>query len=227
MFVMNELLDQTYGVEIEMYRITRKEAAAVVANRLSKEYGKPYVVSYYGGHYDAWRVHPYTERPSCPETWQVVSDASIRDAPQCETELVTPILRWSDMPVLQEVVRDLRKAGARSDPEHLCGIHVHVGADGHTPRSLVNLANLMAAHESLLVSAMALDQTRITNYARPVSQRFLDAINVRKPKTMQELREAWYGCSFDLSSQHYHESRYHILNLHSFFAGKGVEFRMF
>ena len=54
--------------------------------------------------------------------------------------MVTPILTYDDIETLQELVRRLR-AGAKSDPTRGCGVHIHIGAAGHTPQSLRNLAN--------------------------------------------------------------------------------------
>ncbi len=48
--------------------------------------------------------------------------------------------RWEDIPMVQEVVRALREAGARTDSS--CGIHVHVGFGEHTPASLRRLVNI-------------------------------------------------------------------------------------
>jgi hypothetical protein len=42
--------------------------------------------------------------------------------------MVTPILTWDDIESLQELVRQLRHAGAKSDPSHMCGVHIHIGA---------------------------------------------------------------------------------------------------
>lgn len=43
-------------------------------------------------------------------------------------ELVTPILKSDkDMDDLQQIVRDLRKAGMRVNES--CGLHVHIGAE--------------------------------------------------------------------------------------------------
>ena len=63
----------------------------------------------------------------------------------------------ADMDTLQELVRRLRKAGAKSDYTRGCGVHIHIGAKGHTAQTLRNLANIMASHESLLADALSLD----------------------------------------------------------------------
>ena len=90
--------------------------------------------------------------------WKFSKDVSIAGPDQFKCELVTPILQYdTDMELLQEIVRQLRHAGARSLPSDFCGIHLHVDGKGHTAQSLRNLANIMASHEELLISALELD----------------------------------------------------------------------
>ena len=143
--------------------------------------------------------------------------------------MVTPILTYADMETLQELIRRLRRAGAKSDATRGCGVHIHIGAKGHTPQTLRNLANIMASHEDLLASALNLDRGRISRYCRTVDPRFLERLNRRKPTTMAELADIWYGSqNADYGrSQHYNDSRYHMLNLHATFTKGTVEFRLF
>jgi hypothetical protein len=143
--------------------------------------------------------------------------------------MVTPILTYADMETLQELIRRLRRAGAKSDATRGCGVHIHIGAKGHTPQTLRNLANIMASHEDLLASALDLDRGRISRYCRTVDPRFLERLNRRKPTTMAELADIWYGSqNADYGrSQHYNDSRYHMLNLHATFTKGTVEFRLF
>lgn len=143
--------------------------------------------------------------------------------------MVTPILNYSDIETLQEIIRILRKAGAKSDSSRGCGVHIHIGAKGHTAQTLRNLANIMASHEQLLISALNLDKYRIRRYCRTVDETFLEQINRRKPTTMSELADIWYK-SHNANygrNQHYNDSRYHMLNLHATFRKGTVEFRLF
>jgi len=53
-------------------------------------------------------------------------------------------------------------------------------------------------------------------------------LNTRKPRIMNAIEELWYQGYSESRSRHYHDSRYHFLNLHSFFNGSGtVELRGF
>lgn len=123
----------------------------------------------------------------------------------------------------------MRHAGAKNDASRGCGIHIHIGASGHTAKTLQNLANIMASHESLIAEALKLDEGRIRHYCRTVDPRFLERLNRRKPKNMADLAEIWYD-SHNANygrSQHYNDSRYHMLNYHATFTKGTIEFRLF
>lgn len=66
-------------------------------------------------------------------------------------------------------------------------------------------------------------------YCRTVDPRFLEQVNRKKPKTMAALADIWYtshGTNYG-RSQHYNDSRYHMLNYHATFTKGTVEFRLF
>jgi hypothetical protein len=61
-----------------------------------------------------------------------------------------------------------------------------------------------------------------------MDEQLVETINRRKPKTMQAIEEIWYAGYRGSHNLHYHSSRYHFLNLHSFFTGnRTVELRGF
>lgn len=213
--------NQTIGVEVEMYNITRQNACKTIAAYFHTEN----TVSHDYGSYDSWSCKDTQGR-----TWKITRDVSIQASCDTEkTEMGTPILHYSDIEDLQEIIRQLRHAGAKSDPAHMCGVHIHIGMGDHTPKTLRNLANIMASHESLLISAMRLDQGRIARYCRTVDQRFLETLNRRKPTTMRALSDVWYESqNADYRrNEHYNNSRYHMLNYHACFTHGTVEFRCF
>ncbi len=108
-------------------------------------------------------------------------------------------------------------------------VHIHIGAKGHTPQTLRNLANIMAGHENLLADALNLDSWRMNRYCKTVDPRFLKELNKKKPKTMAALADIWYtanGASYG-RDHHYNDSRYHMLNYHATFTKGTVEFRLF
>ena len=221
MMNMENAKDQTYGVEIEMNNITRKEAA-----RLAAEYfgtGRYEDTAYRNG-YQTWSAWMADGRE-----WKFQKDVSIAGPDSQKCEMVTPILTYADMETLQELVRILRKAGAKSDATRGCGVHIHIGAKGHTPQTLRNLANIMASHESLIAEALNLDHGRIYRYCKTVDPKFLEVLNKKKPETMAELADIWYTTQ-DANygrNQHYNSSRYRMLNYHATFTKGTIEFRLF
>ena len=216
-----EMKKQTIGVEVEMNSITREKAAKVAAEFFGTE---RYQNTASRNGYCAWSARDESGRE-----WKFQKDVSIAGPDSEKCEMVTPILTYADMETLQELIRRLRRAGAKSDATRGCGVHIHIGAKGHTPQTLRYLANIMASHEDLLASALDLDRGRISRYCRTVDPRFLERLNRRKPTTMAELADIWYGSqNADYGrSQHYNDSRYHMLNLHATFTKGTVEFRLF
>lgn len=214
--------NQTIGVEVEMYGITRRDAAGIAAEFFGT--GRFEDTAYRNGYY-TWSAWDAKGRE-----WKFQRDVSIDAAGSAEqTELVTPILRYEDITSLQELLRRLRRAGAKSNPAHMCGIHIHIGKGDHTAQTLRNLANLMASHETLLIAAMRIDQSRIGRYCRTVDRNFLDRLNKEKPQTMEKLADIWYegNCAAYGRGHHYNGSRYHCLNLHATFTKGTIEFRLF
>ena len=218
---INEMKKQTIGVEVEMNNITRWAAAKAAADFFGT--GRFEDTNSRNG-YSAWSAWDTQGRE-----WKFTKDVSIAGPEPEQCEMVTPILTYDDMETLQELIRVLRRAGAKSDPTRGCGVHIHIGAKGHTPQTLRNLANIMASHESLIASALKIDRQRIARYCRTVDPDFLNQVNRKKPKTMAQLADVWYGSQGESygRNNHYNGSRYHMLNLHATFTKGTVEFRLF
>ena len=214
---------QTIGVEVEMNSITRQKAARIASDFFGTERAS-YTASRNG--YDAWSAWDMQGRE-----WKFQRDSSIEGPDSEKCEMVTPILRYDDIETLQELCRRLRKAGAKSDASRGCGVHIHIGAEGHNAKTLRNLANMMASHERLLADAIRVDQDRMSDYCRTVDPNFLERLNREKPETMAELADIWYGsqdADYDESrTAHYNHSRYHMLTLHATFTKGTIEFRLF
>jgi hypothetical protein len=218
---INRMKEQTIGVEVEMNNITRQNAATIAAGFFGTN---RYEYTAHRNGYYTWSAWDAQGRE-----WKFQRDVSISgpDAEKCE--LVTPILHYEDIETLQELIRILRRAGAKSDYTRGCGIHIHIGAQGHTPQSLRNLANIMASHETLIAEAIKVDYYRMNRFCRTVDPNFLQQLNRRKPKTMAQLADIWYGsqgCTCG-RNDHYNSSRYHMLNLHATFTKGTIEFRLF
>ena len=215
---------QRFGIEIEMTGITREKAAKVIAEYFGTE-------SFYIGTY----YETYGAKDRQGRTWKATYDSSIiaqkkergRTVSANENykcEIVSPILTYEDMADLQEVVRQLRHSGAFV--KNQCGIHIHVDASRYTPQTLRNLVNIIASKEDILYKALRIDPARL-RWCKKTNEKLLETINRKKPETMEALKDIWYAGSSRGRNEHYNETRYHGLNLHSTFTKGTVEFRLF
>lgn len=211
------MLNQTFGVEIEMSGIHRERAAKLIADYFGTTY------HYDGGGYDVYSVYDRQGRK-----WKCMYDSSIRaSANVYKCELVTPILTYNDMNDLQEIVRIMRKARAKSDAAHKCGIHIHIGALDHTVKSLKNLVNFMSSYQDIIYKAVKVDPYR-ENYCSKLHPATIDRFNTRLT-CEYDCEKAWYNTENTQyhKNHHYDCSRYHGLNLHSLFSKGTVEYRLF
>ena len=180
---------QNFGIEIEMTGLTRCAAAKIIAGHFGSE------AVHVGGGYDAYAVRDERNRQ-----WKVMSDASIRcqnrrgetASTLYSVEVVSPICQYRDIETIQELIRKLRTGGAKVNKS--CGIHVHVDASNYTPQTLRNLVNIMAAKEDLLYKTLQVDVAR-EDYCKKADTQFLDVLNRKRPKTMQDLETLWYNGS--------------------------------
>lgn len=209
------MLTQRFGIEIEMTGITRADAAEVVAEHFRRCAA---VQSMGGGKYKVC-----LEDGRC---WSVVSDGSIQTSGGEAVELVSPILTYADMEDLQQIIRDLRTAGAKSGPQYGCGIHVHIDGANHDVRSLRNLINIVASKEDLLFQSLQVAQSRAARFCKKTETALVESIKRTKPQRIEDLQVAWYSDNRSHGA-HYDLSRYHALNLHSYFSKGTVEFRLF
>lgn len=203
---LQDLKAQKFGVEIEFSFITRHMAREAIRRKLCS--------------YDM-----IDERG---RKWKIVRDGSIVPRKRTENGLVidadndykvelnSPILDYDDMDLLRGVLTALRNAGA--EPSDVCGIHIHVGEDGHTVRSLRNLINMFMQKEDIMQEAFQIDEERQRRYCQNVNVGLIPKINRHKAHTLEELSGQWEEevCG-----------RYRMLNLESFYSHKGIEFRLF
>ena len=215
---------QRFGIEIEMTGITREKAAEAIAEYFGTE-------SFYIGTY--YKTYGAKDRQG--RTWKATYDSSIiaqkksggrtvRATDEYKCEVVSPILTYEDMADLQEIVRQLRHKGAFVNSQ--CGIHIHVDAARYTPQTLRNLVNIIASKEDILYKALRIDPARL-RWCQKTNEKLIEAINRRKPQTMEALKDIWYAGSTRGRDEHYNDTRYHGLNLHSTFTKGTVEFRLF
>ena len=132
-------------------------------------------------------------------------------------EIVTPVLEYSDIPLLQEIVRAVRSADGVTGAQYNCGIHIHVDGAPYTAQSLRNLVNIFASKENFLFDMLQVSPMRET-YCQKVDRDFLEMLNKEKPKTIEAIQKLWYRGDMDEVHHHYSSTRYKACNLHSFFA---------
>lgn len=220
------MLTKKFGIEIEFTGITRNEAAKIAAEYLNG------AVTNTGDYYDTKKVTTADGR-----VWKIMSDGSITcqkkqggqkvaATKEYSVELVSPILTYQEhIETLQELVRRLRKAGAFAN--NSCGIHIHLDGADHTARSIRNFVNIIASKNDLFYKALQIAPARM-GYCKKMDEILVEKINRNKPKTLAQIERLWYEGYSESTNRHYHSSRYHFLNLHSFFNGNHtVELRGF
>lgn len=218
------LKELRFGIEVELTGITRKRASEVAADYLGGQ------SDYIGTHYQT-----YTASDRQGRLWKFTYDGSI--VPEMKehgslysadddykTEVVSPICTYEDIPVIQELVRQLRHKGAFTNDS--CGIHVHIDASSFDARTLRNLCNIMYSKEDILYRALQVDVRRENRYCNKTETWFIDELDRRRPRSLEDLERIWYGGD-SRRDNHYDDSRYHCLNLHSVFQKGTVEYRLF
>lgn len=208
---------QRFGVEVELTGITRCQAAQAMQTVLKGD------IEHFGR---AYYVHDEKYRE-----WSVVYDGSITPLnrgggldDEYKVEINTPVLEYDDIPLLQDVIRAIRKAGGVSGARYMAGTHIHIDGTGYTPQKLRNLVNIFSSKEDYLWEALQVSTMR-ESYCQKIDKYFVEAVNKKKPKTMEEFSDLWYTNGGTLYSSMGNSSRYRALNLHSFFEDGHFEVR--
>ncbi len=208
--------EQKFGVEIELVGAPRRTIADAVAAGLGGR-----ITATHRTGYDATIVTDQQGRE-----WSIQNDASI---PMINgyngSEIVTPVLTYDDIEMLQEVVRKVKAARALTHKN--CAIHVHVNATPHDTKSLSILAKMVYKNEDMIFDALQVHPDRRRRYTRPMDDEFIDKVAKRRPRSKQKLNEMWFG-SYQPHPAHYHGNRYHGLNLNNLWRDIGtIELRYF
>ena len=180
---------QNFGVEIELTGITREKGARTI----SKYFGGTAVNHAYDG-YDTWTAMDRKGR-----TWKCSRDVSItpevkvgnstrprpagRTSSDLRCEVVTPILQYEDLEDLQNIVRELRHAGAIANSS--CGIHVHVDGANHTPETLTRLLNFAIGRQDLFYEALQIGD-RANRWCRKMNPELFRAMKKAADKDRAE-----------------------------------------
>lgn len=226
------LKDQYFGIEIEMTGITKRHVAEIIADYFNSPY------NHVGGAYNKYVIYePASGINNTHERkWSIVNDSSIHEQIKAHgikenidnddycVELVSPICSYNDIETIQEIIRRIRKAGGFCNDS--TGIHIHINAEPFNADTIRNLVNIFYSKEDLIFKALQVESHREIGYCRKVNVDFLNKINAQKPRSLEKVKNLWYGGG-DRSYDHYDFSRYQALNLHSVFQKGTIEFRMF
>lgn len=219
----------TIGIELELTGISRLSAAILLADYFDTE------LDHIGGELDTYEILDEYNR-----VWKVVKDSSIEPqrnyqgnlqyaTDEFQVEVVSPILYYNDISMLQEMVRILRVYG-EAIVNISTGMHVHIGAHKFSTNNLRSLCNIVYAKQRLLEKTLKFDNQK--GYRNPLSYDFIQQLNRMKPKTLDELTKVWYGTSDCVESgrdKYANSTRYRLLNLQPLLSReqKTIEFRMF
>lgn len=222
------LKNQKFGVEVEMTGISRERAAKVVAEIFGTTPSRP----------DGTCYETRTITDQAARKWKVMRDSSItpirndggsETIDQYRVEFVTPPLNYEDIDLLQRIIRKLKENGAK--PHSSCGIHIHVDGANQNPKSLRRLINFMTSRQNLIYEALEIGQ-REGSWCHKLNTALLDEMKKHKELTKERAEQIWYSSANDgytggIDHSHYNHTRYHGVNLHSYFSKGTVEFRLF
>lgn len=222
------LKNQKFGVEIEFTGITRYKASTIIAKQLGCRVGSADSAPYY----TRIMVDAFGRK------WKVMRDSSINPSnpsDEYRVEFVTPPLNYDDIELLQKIVRALREAGAKAN--NSCGIHIHVDGANHNAKSLRRLVKFFAHRQNLVYEGLEIAPSRANCWCCKTPMTLIDKMAEKKDITRDEMEAIWYSSANTtqyngtyhggIDHRHYNHTRYHGLNLHSFFSKGTVEFRLF
>jgi hypothetical protein len=160
--------------------------------------------------------------------WVVKTDGSVPNG----GELVSPPLDFDnedERGQLRKAMLALQAAGARTIEQ--AGVHVHVDASDLDAQQVAAVARVFTKFEDCIYriasSGWRTIRSGARSYCKPLPEATVKAI--AKVRTRDQLERAWYGRAGGAGTLagHGHQSRYHGLNLHSWFYRGTIEFRVF
>lgn len=199
-----------FGAEIEYTGLTRLNSIRIIASALNVN-----------GYERTFHLSGYAVTDSEGKKWTVCSDASVTAEPE-SCELVTPILSFNDIEKVIAVIEALKNHGAYVDSS--CGLHVHVSNE-----HMYEVATIkkLLQHDFTRYDMVYLSTRGFTKWAQPQNENFVRKVS--KMTSRSAIKNLWYEtyAPTENTDNHYNSSRYHALNLHSLYQGKGIEFRYF
>jgi len=199
-----------FGIEIEFAAgssgLYGTDCRNAVARMLAEKFGSSETDGEYD-RYPSWGACP-TWRDSAGRKWKCVSDGS----PGVSGELVSPILTLEDLPMVQEMVREMFSMGVRSSGDHNCGIHIHLDKP-ENPAHLRSFVRLVNHYEDVVLNGLNIAPRR-TGWCRPLDNKFVETVEkLTAGPSDSELRSAWRNAV---------SGRYHGVNLAPMYGGGGM-----
>lgn len=231
--MLQNFTDRTFGVEIEFFGLN------YVITPLDNSIIKPYCISSRakdGRHItDLYKDYNLVLGAS-RDLWHFERDSSVRGKghTKCGVELISPIL--SGMEGLVQVFNAFRFLNAIEgiDIDASCGMHVHHGVDPavYTCKELQQLVRIVHHYEDLFYLLIPGDRKNAET-CRPMEidvKAFLDICDGDFDRNNCRIKELWYSLQnrYDSKSgenSRYDKTRYHGLNLHSYWYRSTIEFR--
>jgi hypothetical protein len=231
--MLQNFTDRTFGVEIEFFGLN------YLITPVDNNIIKPYLISSHakdGRHLtDLCRDYNLTLGAS-RDMWHFEQDTSVRGKghTRCGAELISPILNGMDGLVqVYEAFRFLQ-AIEGIDIDASCGMHVHHGVNPlvYNCKELQKLVRIVHHYEDLFYLLIPGDRKNAET-CRPMEidvKAFLDVCKGDDDCHDCRIKDLWYSLQnrFDVNGDvksRYDKTRYHGLNLHSYWYRSTIEFR--
>jgi hypothetical protein len=231
--MLQNFTDRTFGVEIEFFGLN------YLITPIDNNIIKPYCISSRakdGRHitdlYQDYQLPLGIDR----DTWHFEKDTSVRGKghTKCGAELISPILSGLDGLVQVYDAFRFLKAIEGIDIDASCGMHVHHGVDpsAYNCKELQNLVRIVHHYEDLFYLLIP-GERKNAETCRPMEidvNAFMEVCEGHDDGRNLRIKDLWYSLQnrYDEKSgenSRYDKTRYHGLNLHSYWYRSTIEFR--
>jgi hypothetical protein len=231
--MLQNFTDRTFGVEIEFFGLS------YVITPIDNNIIKPYCISSRakdGRHITDLYKDFNLSIGASRDMWHFEKDTSVRGKGHTRhgAELVSPILTGIEGLIQVYDAFRLLNAIEGIDIDKSCGMHVHHGVDPavYSCRQLQELVRIVHHYEDRFYLLIPGDR-KTADTCRPMEinvKAFLDVCVGDFGGSDCQIRELWYSMEnrYDASrgvNSRYDKTRYHGLNLHSYWYRSTIEFR--
>jgi hypothetical protein len=231
--MLHNFTDRTFGVEIEFFGLQYVDIPT------NNGIIKPYNISSRGK--DGRHMLDLIKESKIPikddrESWHFEKDGSVRGQGHtgCGAELTSPILSGiSDLAQVYQAFKFLCDIEG-IDIDESCGLHVHHGVDPakYSCVHLQHLVRIIHPFEKQFYLLIPGDRQDVDT-CRPMEidvKTFLDICDGDAESGSCEIKELWYSAKNRCEEEsgnftRYDKTRYHGLNLHSYWYRSTIEFR--